>query len=363
MLRPIVADPAARNAAPHRAQSRRGAAPGCARPSTATPRTASARACHATTGGNPLLVRELLHEVVHERLRADRRGGRRAWANSARGAISRWCCSGWAAARRGPRDGPRGRDPRRRRQPHAGRVAGRARRRHRRGGARRPLPRRRAHPRRARPARLRPPDRARRGLQDSRLSAGPTRPRAAACCRTGARAARRSPRTSARQRAARRRVGGRAAARRRRPRAGARRSRDRRRPTSRGRCRSRRPTPTRAAVLAELGSAEALPGRPTADAALPRRRSSVSGDPHEHGQIAARSSPAAEVPRRLRARDRGAAAMRWRSSTPTTRWPSELEVELSARRTSARRAAAAGRRIAASEAPGDRPPPNSTACI
>ena len=206
-------------------------------------------ACHAATGGNPLLLRQLLRALEAERVEpvAAQRGGR------ARGRAARRVEHRARAAR--PAAGRRRRGRARRQR---ARRARRAARRRRAGGARgagRGGRDRRAGPRgdpAARPAaRLRPPARARRGLPRAaarRARAAP-RARGAAAARRG-RAVRAGRRAAAGGAAPRRGLGRRRARGRGGDRDAARGGRQRRRATCAGRWRSRlRPTVARRCSL------------------------------------------------------------------------------------------------------------------
>ena len=266
MLRAIVTDPATRTLRPT-ALSRAAVGAWVRQAVDGDAGDGFCAACHETTGGNPFLVRELLHEVVHKRLRATdaeaatvRELGPEAISTVVLQRLKRLPASAPAMARAvailGEGAKPAlaaelaGLDA-----PTAEEAL---------DGA---LPRRRPHPRRARPARLRAPDRARRGLQRPRpCTRAPTATPAPPAC-VAARP-RRSPRTSpAARRAA---THGRSSAARRRRRALA--LGDPATAVAHLERALQEPPPdaTRAAVLAELANAETRSGRPTAERALPR---------------------------------------------------------------------------------------------
>ena len=242
-------------------------------------------ACHEATGGNPLLLRQLLRALEAEGVRPD------ADQSAVVRAIGPRAVSGTVLlrlARQSPDArgrGARRRRARRERRAARGRGAGgvrRARCRGRDGGA---DPRRDPPPRPA--AGLRPPARPRRRLP--RGAAGGARPRARA---RRARAPRHGRRDRADRGAAARRpaprggVGGGAAASapatprcaRARPTAPS--------PTCAGRSRNRPPPGERTAVLLGLGTAEALTSGPAAAAHLQEAYDALD-DPHARGELAA----------------------------------------------------------------------------
>ena len=81
-----------------------------------TPSTAFVAACHRTTGGNPLLLRQLLTRARAERVAPRRRRTRASSRRSARARSRAACCCGWRACPRSDRRRPRGRRPRRERR-------------------------------------------------------------------------------------------------------------------------------------------------------------------------------------------------------------------------------------------------------
>ena len=146
----IVTDPATRCCARTALSGDAVGDVGPRRPSTAKPPTVFCAACHETTGGNPFLVRELLHEVTAQAADGHRRRGRgrararpgsdldgRAAAPEAPPAYAR---PRW---RRRSRSSARAPSPRSPPSSRGSTTDGR------RGGARGALPRRRPHPRRA----------------------------------------------------------------------------------------------------------------------------------------------------------------------------------------------------------------------
>ena len=266
----------------------------------AEPDRAFREACHSTTGGNPLLVRQLLNALETDARQARRRPRRRRARDRLARGLELGPAAARAAARRGGDRRPRRRRARRGRRPARRRRRRRARRGAGRGHDGRARPRRDPAPRAA--ARLRAPARPRRRLH------GPPARRARAAARArrrrpaadSARRWTRSPASSCTRRGAATPRSRAAAARGRR----SRRSRAARSTTPSATCgarsRSRRRPPTAPRLLLDLGEVEALTrgpdGRPAPARGLrrPDRRPAAASAPRTRSaaRCCSPSSPA-----------------------------------------------------------------------